>query len=205
MTTLTIGSLRFNLDPYAEHPDASIYEALRRVHLISSSIQSTSRTEDSSINQNVFLNLGTEVAEGGGNLSQGQRQLMCLARALLKVPRVILMDEATASIDYATDAKIQMTIRKEFITSTILTSINPTTLRWDQADNVVAHRLRSIIDFDKVLVLDHGEVKEYDHPHLLLQKQDSIFRGMVEQSGEMEILVDLARAAWKKTQLVNVE
>lgn len=70
---------------------------------------------------------------------------------------------------------------------------------------VVAHRLRSIIDFDKVLVLDAGEVKEYDHPHLLLQKEDSIFRGMVEQSGEKEILVELARAAWKSTLLVDVE
>ena len=74
-----------------------------------------------------------------------------------------------------------------------------------EADDLVAHRLRSIIDFDKVLVLGQGEVKEYDHPHLLLQKPDSIFRGMVEQSGEQEILVELARAAWKKTQLVDVE
>ena len=70
---------------------------------------------------------------------------------------------------------------------------------------IVAHRLRSIIDFDKVLVLDAGKVKEFDHPYILLQKDDSIFRGLVEQSGEMEVLVALARSAWEKTRLVDIE
>lgn len=70
---------------------------------------------------------------------------------------------------------------------------------------IVAHRLRSIIDFDKVLVLDAGKVKEFDHPYVLLQKEGSTFRGMVEQSGEMDVLVELARSAWEKTRLVDIE
>ena len=70
---------------------------------------------------------------------------------------------------------------------------------------IVAHRLRSIIDFDKVLVLSAGQVQEYDHPHLLLQRPESIFRSMVEQSGEMDILVELAHVAWQKTLLVDIE
>lgn len=119
------------------------------------------------------------MAESGNNLSQGQKQLLCLARAMLKEPKVILMDEATASIDYNTDARIQMTIRE--LESTTIT---------------IAHRLQTIIDYDKVLVLDKGEVKEFDHPWKLLQDEESMFRGMCEMSGELESLEEGAKKAW---------
>lgn len=109
--------------------------------------------------------------------------------ALLRLPRVILMDECTAAVDYATDAKIQKTIREEFAQSTILT---------------IAHRLRSICDYDKLLVLDSGQVKEYDHPHILLQKSDGIFRNMCEMSGEMESLVEMAEIAFKRGPLLDL-
>ena len=92
-----------------------------------------------------------------------------------------MLDEATASIDYGSDAKIQETIRKEFQGSTILT---------------IAHRLRSVIDYDKILVMDAGEVKEYDHPYSLLLNKQSIFYSMCEHSGELEILIELAKKAF---------
>ena len=134
-----------------------------------------------STNANKFLDLKAEITEGGGNLSQGQRQLLCLARSLLRAPRILLLDEATASIDYESDAKIQETIRSEFSESTILT---------------IAHRLRSVIDYDKILVMDAGEVKEYDHPYSLLLDKNSLFYDMCEHSGELDALIESAKAAF---------
>ncbi|CAI4045596.1 hypothetical protein SKDZ_12G0130 [Saccharomyces kudriavzevii ZP591] len=187
--TLFSGTIKTNLDPYDEFSDKKIFEALNRVNLISEeqSHQGAVREADndtssnSSENINKFLDLSSEVSEGGSNLSQGQRQLMCLARSLLRSPKIILLDEATASIDYSSDAKIQETIRKEFQGSTILT---------------IAHRLRSVIDYDKILVMDAGEVKEYDHPYSLLLNKQSIFYSMCEHSGELEILIELAKKAF---------
>jgi ABC-type multidrug transport system fused ATPase/permease subunit len=130
-------------------------------------------------NKNPFRNLNSPVSESGSNLSQGQRQLLCLARALLKAPKVLLMDEATASIDYATDAKIQETIR--LIKNTTIT---------------IAHRLQTIIDYDKVLVLDQGKVMEYGDPFELVSKEGGSFRAMCEMSGEIETLVKTAKGAF---------
>lgn len=139
-------------------------------------------------NKNMFYDLATPIAESGSNLSQGQRQLLCLARALLKSPKVLVMDEATASIDYATDSKIQDTLR-ELKNNTIIT---------------IAHRLQTIIDYDKVLVLDKGEVVEYAHPWELISKEDSSFRAMCDTSGELEVLLELAKKAWEAKRLVDV-
>ncbi|KAK2877316.1 hypothetical protein FQN49_001243 [Arthroderma sp. PD_2] len=139
-------------------------------------------------NKNIFLNLESAITESGSNLSQGQRQLLCLARALLKSPKVLLMDEATASIDYATDSKIQDTLRELRGNNTILT---------------IAHRLQTIIDYDRVLVLDHGEVMEYDGPWQLINKEGGIFRSMCENSGNMEALLEAAKKAWEQHRLVD--
>lgn len=184
--TLFTGTIRSNLDPFGKYPDEEIFRVLHRVNLIDDdemTAQSSDNNSLSSDNVNKFLNLENEITEGGNNLSQGQKQLMCLARALLRNPKVILLDEATASIDYASDAKIQQTIRNVFDKSTVLT---------------IAHRLRSVIDYDKILVMDAGEVIEYDQPYTLLLDKNSHFYSMCEQSGELETLIDLAKKAFVK-------
>lgn len=208
--TLFTGTIRSNLDPFNLFTDEDIFTALRRVQLIGASFSTespstplnTSRpatpgpvnglaeTSTSVTNKNIFLNLSSTVTESGNNLSQGQKQLLCLARALLKQPKVLMMDEATASIDYNTDSKIQETIRE--LTSTIIT---------------IAHRLQTIVDYDKVLVLDRGSVVEYGHPHELLQKEgkDAIFKGMCATSGDLEALQKAAKKAWDAGRLVDVE
>ncbi len=207
--TLFMGTIRSNLDPFSLHTDEAIFTALRRVQLIgpdeSTTVPNTpllpqtptiavadgesgETRPPSATNKNVFLDLSSPVTESGGNLSQGQRQLLCLARAMLKNPSVLVMDEATASIDYATDAAIQKTIGE--LTSTIIT---------------IAHRLQTIADYDKVLVLDKGEIVEYGHPWGLMKKPGGSFRGMCDMSGDYETLAKIAKKAYKAKQLVDVD
>ncbi|KAL8794859.1 MAG: hypothetical protein Q9195_002571 [Heterodermia aff. obscurata] len=217
--TLFTGTLRSNLDPFGLFTDEEVFTILRQVQLIDAPSPSassenhppethgapnvvpyfdssdegngddlTKKMTNSHENANIFTDLSSPIAESGSNLSQGQRQLLCLARALLKSPRVLMMDEATASIDYATDAKIQETLRA-VKGSTIIT---------------IAHRLQTIVDYDKVLVLDKGEVVEYDAPWELLSKEDSTFRGMCEMSGDLDILVDGAKQAERNSKLIDV-
>lgn len=180
--TLFTGTIRSNLDPFNEYEDEQIFEALTRVNLIAPGERSAQAAQ-SGENINKFLDIESTITEGGNNLSQGQRQLMCLARSLLKSPKVILLDEATASIDYKSDALIQQTIRDEFSNSTILT---------------IAHRLRSIIDYDKILVMDAGKVVEYEDPYVLIANKESLFYSMCENSGELDILTKLAKESYVK-------
>ncbi|KAL9039677.1 MAG: hypothetical protein Q9214_004780, partial [Letrouitia sp. 1 TL-2023] len=215
--TLFTGTIRSNLDPFGLFTDEEIFATLRRVQLIGAEppsrpntavyaqtgTSSSSSTDDEPSgtiglaktftntreNANLFESLSSAVAESGSNISQGQRQLLCLARALLKAPRVLLMDEATASIDYATDSKIQGTLR-EVKGSTIIT---------------IAHRLQTIIDYDKILVLEKGKVVEFDAPWRLIAVEGGIFHGMCEKSGDMETLAEEARrASTKKSAQVTV-
>lgn len=183
------GSLRSNLDPFEEFNDENIFAALRRVELIPPEIDVSSNQREENIedsNFNIFLDLSSSVSEGGLNFSQGQRQLICLARALLKRSTVVFMDEATASVDFETDEAIQKTIASEFVDSTIL---------------CIAHRLRTVIEYDRILVLDQGEIAEFASPLELLNTPNSIFHKMCENSGEYEGLVALAK---EKHQLVDV-
>lgn len=180
--TLFTGTIRTNLDPFKQYSDEEIFEALTRVNLIGRD-ERTSTVDTSDDNQNKFLDIESNITEGGNNLSQGQRQLMCLARSLLKSPKVILLDEATASIDYKSDSMIQQTIRDEFSDSTILT---------------IAHRLRSIIDYDKILVMDAGKVVEYDDPYVLIADKETLFYSMCENSGELDVLTKLAKESFVK-------
>ncbi|CAG8497498.1 9417_t:CDS:10 [Paraglomus brasilianum] len=171
--TLFTGTIRSNLDPFDEHSEHAIREALERVQLLPSAGEIT---EDSTAfaSASVFQSLETPVSEGGKNFSQGQRQLLCLARALLRRSKIILMDEATASVDFGTDEKIQEAIRSEFVDSTIL---------------CIAHRLRTVIDYDKILVLDQGKILEYDSPYNLITNSQSAFYKMCKNSGEYELLL----------------
>ncbi|KAH8087167.1 multidrug resistance-associated ABC transporter [Cristinia sonorae] len=167
--TILSGTLRSTLDVFDEYDDAEIYEALRRVHLIPSD---GSTGEDETVNANVFRNLDSPVSEGGDNFSTGEKQLLCMARAILKRTKVLVMDEATASVDYATDELIGKTIRHEFAESTILT---------------IAHRLRTIIDYDRVMLLDQGRIVEFDKPSVLLQDPTSQFYSLCKATGKSEL------------------
>lgn len=146
-------SLRDNLDPFGEFEDVALWAALQSVELNKS-----------------FVSLDHSVNRGGGNLSAGQRQLLCLARAIVKRNKILVMDEATANVDPSTDALIQKTIRNQFKDCTVLT---------------IAHRLNTIMDSDRVLVMDHGQAVEFGHPHVLLQKNDGYLTQMVAQTGNV--------------------
>ncbi|KAM6985056.1 ATP-binding cassette sub-family C member 4-like [Aplochiton taeniatus] len=155
---LFMGTVRKNLDPFSQHTDEELWNVLQEVQL-------------GAVVEELPNKLETVLAEAGSNFSVGQRQLVCLARAILRRNRILIIDEATANVDPRTDGLIQQTIREKFRECTVLT---------------IAHRLNTIIDCDRIMVLDAGRIQQYDEPYTLLQNQDGPFFHMVQQTGKAE-------------------
>ncbi|CAG8720739.1 46294_t:CDS:2 [Gigaspora margarita] len=208
------GTIRSNLDPFNKHSDLELWNALCHVHLIKNSYFTPKKEEseelevihsisDQKNDKQEPIMLDSPVKENGSNFSQGQQQLIAIARALVRHSKLIIMDEATASIDFKTDNLIQTTIREKFKNSTVIT---------------IAHRLRTVADYDRILVmgmyllenilinlnnnfffpkLDDGNIVEFDIPYLLIQKPDGLFREMCERSGEFAKLIEIAKQKYE--------
>lgn len=164
------GTLRKNLDPFDEYTDDVLWSALEEVEL-------------KDIVNDLPEGLSSRVMEGGSNFSVGQRQLMCLARAIIRKNTILVLDEATANVDPQTDTLIQRTIQKKFANCTVLT---------------IAHRLNTVMDSDKILVMDAGTVVEFDHPHVLLQNRNGFLFSMVQQTGKgmIDTLITKAKKSY---------
>ncbi|KAL5284866.1 ABCC4.2 family protein [Megaselia abdita] len=164
------GTMRYNLDPFDEYSDEKLWNSLEEVKL-------------KQVIKDLPFGLQSKISEGGSNFSVGQRQLVCLARAILRENKVLVLDEATANVDPQTDALIQQTIRNKFAECTVMT---------------IAHRLNTVMDSDKVLVMDAGQVVEFGSPYELLTKSEKkVFHGMVQQTGKamFESLLKVAEKA----------
>ncbi|KLU91374.1 hypothetical protein MAPG_09895 [Magnaporthiopsis poae ATCC 64411] len=163
--TLFKGTVRSNLDPFDEHSDLELWDALRQANLVEQQQQQQQPSRSPTIH------LDSTVEEEGLNFSLGQRQLMALARALVRGSRIIVCDEATSSVDMETDAKIQATMATGFRGRTLL---------------CIAHRLRTVIGYDRICVMDQGRIAELDGPLELWRRGGGIFRGMCDRSGIRE-------------------
>jgi len=158
---LFLGTLRKNLDPMKTRTDAELLEALRRAWLLP-----PDGTKDP-IAEAKF-GLDATVGDEGSNYSAGERQLIALCRALVKGSKIIVLDEASSSVDVETDAKVQRTIQQEFMGSTLL---------------CIAHRLNTIVYYDRILVMDNGKVAEFDTPLALFDNEHSVFRSLCSEAG----------------------
>ncbi|KAF4552923.1 ABC transporter-like protein 3 [Elsinoe fawcettii] len=164
---LFTGDIRYNLDPEATSSDVALYNALHTVGLASSA-PIDAEDDSSSATQGQVLRLGTAVTEAGSNLSQSQRQLICLARGLVRKCRIVILDEATSSVDKESDCIIQSRLQGVFMDSTVI---------------VIAHRLSTVASFDLIAVMEAGRVAEYGPPQQLY-KAKGAFRNLVEHSIE---------------------
>ncbi|XP_067132222.1 ATP-binding cassette sub-family C member 4-like [Centruroides vittatus] len=152
---LFTGPLRRNIDPFNEYSDDILWQAIEEVQL-------------KEVISTLPGGLDTHLSEGGRNFSVGERQLICLARTILRQNKILVMDEATSNIDKKTDSCIQKIIREKFKSCTVLT---------------IAHRLHTIIDSDRVLVLDNGKLQEFDRPYKLLKNANGTFYNLVKSTG----------------------
>ncbi|XP_043334064.1 ATP-binding cassette sub-family C member 4-like isoform X7 [Cervus canadensis] len=163
---LFTGTMRKNLDPFDEHTNEELWDALEEVRL-------------KEIIESLPDKMDTELVESGSNLSVGQRQLLCLARGILRKNQILIIDNATSHVDPRTDELIQKNIREKFSQCTVLT---------------ITHRLSTVIDSEWIMVWDSGRLDDYDEPYTMLQERDGLFYKMVQQLGEAEATALTERA-----------
>lgn len=168
------GTMRDNLDPFQKKTDDELWRALDQVEL-------------QTVVRMLANGLDCKMYDGGSNFSMGQRQLVCLARAILRNNKILILDEATANVDAETDNFIQRTIREKFEKCTVLT---------------IAHRLHTVMDSDRVLVMDAGEIVEFDHAHNLLKSNDGYLRKLVDETGfsTANQLLQMAKTSYEQKQ-----
>ena len=152
--SLMIGTLRYNIDPLNLNTDEDIIQVMKKIKF------------DYIINREP-KGLFQEISEGGNNLSVGEKQLICITRAILRKSKIIIMDEATANIDYKTEQIIQNVINEILTQSTIIT---------------IAHRIKTILNYDKILVIENGEIVDFDSPKNLMEKKEGIFYKLYQKS-----------------------
>jgi len=172
---LLAGTLRHNLDPFDQYDDSTLHDALRSAGLYS--LQGDSDTADPEGKET--LTLDSDISSGGGNLSVGQRQILALARAIVRESKLLILDEATSAIDYATDKVIQESLRTKLGAGvTVIT---------------VAHRMQTVMDADRIMVLDAGRIVEFASPAELLQNEKGHLRALVEESKDRDELLAMVQ------------